>query len=255
MDQEEINRKNLGNDEFLQLRQATEKIAQVLTKRLKSHLDVLKPLFIPRKLFGTYIKTSNMEEVIGSDKAFAELQERYSAICDQPFGLPKKLQRPLPPISNQLEAFPFQYTLICEGSNEKKIRVTSPAKWIVSYRTECPLNRLGAMLSGEESRQPDDMKQSLIDHLSLVLFLEHFQTLKLLIEDLRYQLEIIQLPDFGGLPVVLLKAPLFTFLPPDDFIVQVTQFSGIPAFQEIIDLEALQNISDPLKVSLLALSD
>jgi hypothetical protein len=61
---------------------------------------------------------------------------------------------------------------------------------------------------------------------------------------------IRELPDFGGLPVVTLKAPLETFLPPDDFIVQVTRLSGIPAFQELIDLDALDNFPDPLRESL-----
>jgi hypothetical protein len=250
MIQEEITRKSLDNQEFLKLRQATDKVAQVLTRRLKSHLDVVKPLFIARRLFGTYIKSATMEEVAGSDKSFAELQERYAAICEKPFGLPRKLQPPLPPISNQLEANPFQYPLYCEGSEGKAIRITSPTRWIVSYRSECPLPRLEAMLSGTVTRQPEEMKQSVSDHLTFVLFLEHFPALRQLLEDLRYRIEIRRLPDFGGLPVVMVSAPPITFLPPDDFILQVTQFSGIPAFQEIIDLEALADIPDPLKDSL-----
>ena len=111
MNQEDITRKNLDNQEFLRLRQATEKIAQALTKRLKGHFDVLRPLFIPRKLLGTYIKSISSEDVVGSDKAFAKLQERYAAICEKPFGLPKKLQPPLSAISDHLEALPFQYRL------------------------------------------------------------------------------------------------------------------------------------------------
>ncbi|MDY6952627.1 MAG: hypothetical protein SWE60_14035, partial [Thermodesulfobacteriota bacterium] len=71
-----------------------------------------------------------------------------------------------------------------------------------------------------------------------------------LLEDLRYEIEIRALADLGGLPVVVLKAPLETFLPPNDFILQVTQLSGIPAFQEIVDLEAFQSMPDPLKAFL-----
>jgi hypothetical protein len=48
----------------------------------------------------------------------------------------------------------------------------------------------------------------------------------------------------------VLKAPVDTFLPPDDFILQVTQLSGIDAFQEIIDPGALENIPDSLKNAL-----
>jgi hypothetical protein len=191
-----------------------------------------------------------MEEVPGSDKAFAELQQQYAAVCDDPFGLPKKLQPPLPPISNQLEATPLQYALFPGDSKDKVISITSPVRWILSYRSECPLGRLKAMISGTEARQADDMRQSLVDHLSMVVFLKHFSALTQLLEDLRYSVNTTELSDLGGLPVVVLEAPFQSFLPPDDFILQVTQLSGISAFQEIIDLEAVENLPDPLKESL-----
>jgi len=77
--------------------------------------------------------------------------------------------------------------------------------------------------------------------------LKNFPSLKQLLQDLRYEVKIQKLEDLGGLPVVLLKAPVECFLPPDDFILQITQLSGISAFQEIIDLDAVENIPDPLK--------
>ena len=250
MEKEEISRKNLDSQEFLQHRQVTEKIAGVLDKRLKAHLTVLRPLFIPRKLFGTYVKSAAMEEVPGSDKAFAELQQQYISVCDKPFGLPKKLQPPLPPISSQLEATPLQYSISLGESRDKVASITSPVRWVLSYRSECPLGRLKAMVTGAESRQADDMRQSLIDHLSMVVFLKQFSALTHLLEELRYGVSTMELPDLGGLPVVVLNAPLESFLPPDDFILQITQLSGISAFQEIIGLEAVENLPDPLKESL-----
>jgi hypothetical protein len=84
----------------------------------------------------------------------------------------------------------------------------------------------------------------------MVLYLEYFPDLSRLLEDLRYQAETKALGDLGGLSVVVLKAPVETFLPPDDFILQITQLSGIAAFQEIIDREAVENIPDSLKESL-----
>ena len=106
------------------------------------------------------------------------------------------------------------------------------------------------MVSGLEPRQPDEMRQALINHLTLVILLRHIPNLTQLLEDLRYHVEIRELIDLGKLSVVVLKAPVQTFLPPDDFILQVTQLSGIPAFQEIIDLEAVENILDSLKETL-----
>lgn len=240
-------RKSLDNQQFLKLRQSTEKIAQALNKRLAGHLEILRPLFLPKLLLGAYIKTAAPEDIPGSDKAFASLQEKYAALCENPFGLPKKLPHPLPPISSQLEATPFEYPLYFENSKDKPIRVTSPTKWIISYGGGCPLSRLRAMVAGTEPRQIEDMRQAIINHLTLGLFFQNFPALGQLIADLRYEVEIKKLTDLGDLPVVVFKAPVQTFLPPDDFILQITQLSGIAAFQEIIDLEALESIPDPYK--------
>lgn len=246
MGKDEITRKDVDNQEFLKLRQATDKIAEVLEKRLKNHLTVLRPLFMPRKLFGTYIKSSAMQDVPGADKAFAELQEQFGAVCKDPFDLPKKLQPPLPPISNELQGVPFEYTL----DSGRGTKITSPTKWVLSYRGECPLSRLRSMVSGAETRQMEDMRQALIDHLAIVVFLRHFPALTQLFQDLRYDIKVEETSDLGGLPVVVLRAPLDTFLPTDEFIDQVTQLSGIRAFQEIVDPEAVRQMPDPLKEAL-----
>jgi hypothetical protein len=247
MNHEEIIRKNLDIQRFYELRQITEKIAHFLNRRITGHADVLRPLFIPRKLFGTYIKSTVAEEVPKADKAFAGLQEGYAAICEKPFGLAKKLYPPLPPVSNYLDIVPYRYPLRCEGPEGRTISITSPTRWILSYRSDCSLDRLKAMVEGTETRQIDVMSQTIITHLALVIFMKYFPALGQLLEDLRYELEIRQLADLGNLPVVVAKAPVETFLPPDDFIIKVTQISGIDAFQEIIDLEAVENVTDSLK--------
>ena len=247
-----IPRTDLDSQEFLELRQATDKISSFLGERLRIHLTTLRPLFIPRKLLGTYIKSASQQEVNGSDKAFAELQERYSAICETPFQLPKRLQPPLPSMSNVLECTPLQYQLAIDEDSAKSITITSPTRFLVSYQSECPIDRLQGMLSGKEAKQPDDMRQALICHLSLVLLLEYFPALKSLLEDLRYKVDIYKIPDLGDLPALMITAPLETFLPPDAFITQVTQLSGIPAFQEIIARDGVTNMPDQLKDALQA---
>jgi hypothetical protein len=250
MTTENISRKHLNNEEFLRLRQATEKVAQLLNKRLKNHLEVIKSLFTPRLLLGTFIKSAYMEEVQGMDKAFAELEEGYGRVCEKTFGLTKKLQIPLPPITNQIEITPYQYSLYLEGSKDRPIRIISPTHWVLAYRSECPFHRLRAMAMGLESLQADEIRQSLINHLLLVIFLKYYPALSQLLEDLRYHVEMRELDDLGGLQVVMLRAPVETFLPPDDFILRITQLSGVDAFQEIIDQEAIKRIPDPLQATI-----
>lgn len=247
MPEPNIPRKDLDNQEFLKLRQATGKIAAELDSRLKRHLTTLRPLFIPRKLLGTYVKSASQQEIHGSEKAFAELQEMYGHICEAPFQLPKKLQAPLPALSNVIECSPLEYSLELEEDHGNVVSITSPTKFLLSYQSECPLKRLQNILLNREARQPDEMRQGLLCHIALVVFLKNFPALTTLLEDLRYRVEIIQLEQFGNLPVVLVTAPLDTFLPNDGFILEITQLSGIPAFQEIIDLDALENFPDTMR--------
>lgn len=243
----EISRKSLDNKEFVRQRQATERIASALGKRLAAHLEVTAPLFVPRNLLGSYVKSASMEDVPGSDKAFADLQERYAAVCEKPFSLPRKLPTPMPPVSTHLDAAPFQYALPIPGAEGRPVSVTSPVRWILSYRGECPLSRLRAMVSGTESRVPEEMRQALVNLIVPGVYLKQFPPLRQLLEDLRYRVETVELPDLGGLPVVVLGAPLPTFLPPDDFILQVTQLSGVAAFQEIVDRDGIEKLRDPLR--------
>jgi hypothetical protein len=246
---EGVIRKALDNMEFVRLRQGTDRISAFLGKRLAGHLDALQPLFLPRKLLGTYIKSAVAEDVPVSDKAFADLQERFAAVAEA-FGLPKKLTTPLPAIATQLDAVPWQYLIACEGGGDKPVTVTSPTRWVVSYRGEYSVARLRAMLSGAEAGQPDEMRQALVNHLAFGVYLKHFPAMKALLEELRYRVELRELADLGNLPVVMLEAPLQTILPPDDFVLQVTQFSGILAFQEVVGVEAVEALPDPLKEAL-----
>jgi len=250
MNETPIPRKDLDNEQFIQLRKNTDKIAGLLHKRLKSHLNILKPLFNPVKLLGAYIKSANMDDVPGSDKAFAKLQEEYAAICETPFGLPRKLPSPLAAMTSQIDATPYKYSLYMADAKDKATTIIAPTRWILSYQSNCPFDRIREMLSGTVSRQSEELKSSLIKHLTMVLLLQKFKELNDLFHDLRYDLEFKQIQELGGLRVVLLKAPIESFLPSDEFIQNVTQLSGIPAFQEIIDFEAPDNMPDALKESL-----
>ncbi len=247
MKKEETIRKKLDNQEFVKLRQATEKIAQFLNKRITVHADILRPLFIPRKLLGPYVKSSVSEEVPKAEKAFTDLRELYFSVCEKPFSLLRRLQPPIPPISNFLEAVPLKYPLSIESAEKKTIDIISPTRWILSYRSDVSLDRLKSMVADTGTRQIDEMSHAIIGNLTPVIFLKYFPALNHLLEDLRYKVEIKGLVDLGNMPVVVLTAPIDTFLPPDDFILQVTQISGIDAFQEIINLEAVESMTDSLK--------
>ncbi|MCU7892996.1 MAG: hypothetical protein KZQ78_15865 [Candidatus Thiodiazotropha sp. (ex Ustalcina ferruginea)] len=75
-----------------------------------------------------------------------------------------------------------------------------------------------------------------------------------LLQGLRFHLETIHMEGLGDLPVILVSCPLSTILPPDDIIIQNTEISGIPSFEEIININDIQVLSDPLKQSILSIT-
>jgi len=242
-----VERQEIDNETFLQLRKLTDTVVKFLDKRLNRHLDTIKPLFVVNKLFGTYVKSSVQDDVAGSDKAFAELQQLFSSVSESPFGITKKLNPPLLPISNKLSAHKFQYKLTINNTEKE---ITSPVQWTISYSGDCSLQRMHNMLNGEEKYNVEEIKQTILNHLALVVYLKYHNEFIRLFEDLCYQVDIVKLGYLGNLPVVTLRSPLQTVLPTNAFIEKVTQFSGIPAFQEIIKPDAIEKFSDPLKASL-----
>ena len=59
-------------EQLADLREKTEVISQFLHKQLKAYLETLRPLLAPRRLLGKY--TGVKEDVVGADRAFAQLQ-------------------------------------------------------------------------------------------------------------------------------------------------------------------------------------
>jgi hypothetical protein len=54
-------------------------------------------------------------------------------------------------------------------------------------------------------------------------------------------------PELKGLPIVTITACLTSFRPADDLIQAATAFSGVPAFIELLSLDAVQSPKDVLR--------
>jgi hypothetical protein len=63
---------------------------------------------------------------------------------------------------------------------------------------------------------------------------------------LRWEVNTETSPDLGGLPLTTLTAPLQSMLPPDRLILESTEMSGMPLFEEVIDVSMISQIADPL---------
>jgi hypothetical protein len=79
------------------------------------------------------------------------------------------------------------------------------------------------------------------------LVITHTPGLAPLLTDLRYQLQTDVAPELPKLPLVTISSRLRSFRPPDELILAATGFSGVPAFVELIDVDVLPGLVDPLQ--------
>jgi hypothetical protein len=230
------------------LREKTEAIAQLLQKQLKTYLETLRPLLAPRRLLGKY--TGVKEDVVGSDRAIAQLQEQHKGVCAKPFALPQELDAdPLSNIDNRLDLYPWEYTHQGQGERESNlITITSPVRWVLSYSSEYTLSQVTQTLASREQRRSDAIRQFVVNALVMHAMLAKFQGIAQLLTDLRYDIQTEKSPALGDLPLVTIRSCLPSFRPAGNLMLTAIRFSGVPAFIELIDVEALRTLPDPLKL-------
>jgi hypothetical protein len=252
---EELNSadKNLTFEQLADLRDKTEAISQLLQKQLKAHLETLRPLLAPRRLLGKY--TGVKEDVAGADRAFAQLREQYSAVCSKPFALPPDLDDgPISNIDNRLELYPWEYTHQAKSERETKpVTITSPVRWILTYSSEYTASQLLQTMTGKEQRRSDSVRQFVVNALVMQAILAKFPGITQLLTDLRYEIRMEKSASLGELPLVIMHSCLTSYRPADSLILAATRLSGVPAFIELIDIDAVHHLPDPLRLRIEAL--
>jgi hypothetical protein len=240
--------RGLTFEQLADLREKTEAISQFLQKQLKAYLETLRPLLAPRRLLGKY--TGVKEEVVGADRAFAQLQEQYKGVCAKPFALPPELDAdPLSNIDSRLVLYPWEYVHQAKGESDTKlITITSPVHWVLTYSSEYTVSQMTQTLASREQRRQEVVRQFVVNALVMHAMLAKFPGITQLLTDLRYDIQTEKSPALGDLPLVTIRSCLPSFRPADNLILTAIRFSGVPAFIELIDIEALNTLQDPLKL-------
>ncbi len=242
--------KALTLQELPELRRKTEAVSRFLQQQIAAHLETLRPLFAPERLFGRY--AGGKAEVPGAERALAELQQRYQPFTSKPYDLPSDLDTHwLTLVGNALEIHPWEYVHQAQG---KAVTMSSPVRWVANYRANYSLAQVKQVLAGKETIRHDYLRQFVVNALVLQLVLSRDPGLARLFQDLRYELKTETLPELKGLPVVTITSCLTSFQPGDDLISAATAFSGVSAFIELIDLDSLRAPKDLLAEKLAALT-
>jgi len=239
--------KDIELGQVAQLRSMSQKISQYLHKQLVAYLTTLTPLFAPRRILGEFMQSAFDGRVPGAEKNIAEVQERYKKLIGKPFELPSKLTTPIPTIRNQLDIYPWEYAYQVGQAGSQTITITSPVTWALSYTSGYSLSRLRAARFGKETQRPEEIKQFTINALTMHLLVTQSPGIRQMMQDLHFPLSVEEAPELGELPLVVIRSTIPAFRPQDEIIQTVTQLSGTPAFEEIVDVEAIAGLEDPFK--------
>jgi hypothetical protein len=248
MEEQSTADKSLTFEQLADLRDKTETVSQFLWKQLKAHLETLRPLLAPRRLLGRYADAK--EDIAGADRAFAQLQEQFIAVCSKPFALPPELDDgPLSNIDNRIDLYPWEYTHQAKSERETKpVTITSPVRWVLTYSSEYTPSQLVQTLAGKEQRRSDSIRQFVVNALVMHAVLAKFPGITQLLTDLRYEIRTEKTANLGDLPLVTIRSCLLSFRPADSLILAAARLSGVPAFIELIDVDAVHRLQDPLRL-------
>jgi len=232
----------------LALRKSTRAVADLLRNQMKDYLSTLAPLFRPRNVLGNYAEGSEYGVSSTGEKAFKELQELYQKIArSKAYQLPTEFRTPLELINSQLEMTPVEYTHIAVGN--KSIVVNSPLKWSLTFRGFGPV-RLRELL-GENLRSTDQLQQFVLHYLMMHSVVTKQPGLCRVMESLHFPLSTEHSLEFGDLPLTYVSSSISTVRPPDEVLVESSEVSGMDAFEELVNLDDIAKLREPLKEQLL----
>jgi hypothetical protein len=239
---------------LLVLRKITRAVADLLVQELKSHLATLAPLLQPRQVFGQHLRGSEKQPVKGDAEAFEELRSLYQTLAARgTWSLPKQLESPVDILASPLELAPAEYPYqVPAGQQTKTVQVTSPLKWVLAFSGFGP-KRLQELASGPGRATGNELQQCVLQLLVLHVTLSHRPGIVRLLEALRFPVTTGALAEADDLPIRYVAGPISTLRLPDDVIVQSTELSGRDVFEEVVNVDALAQLRDPLRDRLVEL--
>jgi hypothetical protein len=120
-------------------------------------------------------------------------------------------------------------------------------RWVLTYGSGYALSQVRQAVSGKHERRSDHLRQFVVNALLMHLFFARYPGIAQLLADLRYQVHVDTCPGLGALPFVTVSASVPSFRPADSLILMATRFSGVSNFVEVIDVDAVHSMQDPLK--------
>jgi hypothetical protein len=239
---------------LLALRKLTRAITDVVRVQMTEYLKTLTPLMRPQAVLGEYIHGGQKETTRKADKAFKDFQSLYETVAaSKPFHLPRELNPPLDFPRVGLEITPLDYIhVVPTGSENRRIKVRCPLTWVLTY-TDFPPNRLQELLE-TKVRDTAEIQRFVISYLVMHLLTTNEPGLMQIFDALHFPIKTARLPQFGELPITQIGVPVATTRPSDDVVIESAELTGMDNFEEVVKVEDIARLAEPLKERLLDLA-
>jgi hypothetical protein len=239
---------------LLALRKLTRAITDIVRVQMTEYLKTLTPLLRPHVVLGEYIHGGQKEPTRKADKIFKDLQSMYETVAaSKPYHLPRELNPPLDFPRVGLEITPLDYIHVIQSGDEtRRIKVRCPLTWVLTY-TDFPPNRLQELLE-TKGRDASEIQRFVLSYLVLHLLTTNEPGLMQIFEALHFPITTTKSPQFGELPVTRIGVPIATTRPSDAVVIESAELTGMDAFEEIVQVEDIARLADPLKSRLLELA-
>jgi hypothetical protein len=238
----------LNIEQLLQLHTLTKDVSKLCQKQLRGYVDTLALLFRPRRMLGDAMEGSERDSAAGADKTVVELRDLYRRVAVRPFDLRPELTFPLESVSTQIQLYEWEYVHQTKTDRGwRSIKVSCPLTWVVAYSSTYSLPMLRQVLAGQEERNQDSVRAFVLRACLMHLQFTKFPAIAELLAGLRFGVEVRRSPELGDLPLVTISAPFSTVRPPDNLVSVASGLAGGTSFSEVLAVESVRNLRDPLR--------
>ena len=240
---------------LLVLRKLTRAITETVRTQMAEHLATLTPLLRPTAVLGEYVQGGQKEGTRKADKAFRDLEALYQTVCTtKPFNLPREMPSPpLSILSTGLDITGYDYPhQVTSDSAPRTIMVRAPLTWTLTYTGFGP-GRLRDLLQ-TKMRSNEEVLKVALSFLALHVVLSNQPGLLKIFDAMHFPITTVKVPEFGDLPVTRIGAAVVTRRPSDAVIIESAALTGMDAFEEIVELDAVERLRDPLRESLMSVA-
>ena len=134
----------------------------------------------------------------------------------------------------------------------RKIKVRCPLTWVLTY-TDFPPTRLQELLDAK-ARSIEELQRFVLNYLVMHLATTSDPALMQMFEALHFPLTTSKSPQFGELPITRIGIGISTTRPSDALVIESAELTGMDAFEEVVKVEDIARLADPLKARLLEIA-